>query len=300
MIAIAFKSLLIPVILVSAIELAIFINISVATVTGTEICFISPIVLGCVQLGATVDYAILLTSRFQEELRKGKEKTEAMSLAAKAASKSIFQSSVIFFCATIGVMFVCNLELVGGLCELLARGARISAAVIIFFVTPVLLCFEGAINKTSFDWRINSGRKFFDFMKRGKKTVNKKKVLQSVMSLVLCISLIAGLSACGKKEDDNVKETPTPVSYENQAKNVTKTETVYVNLNTDGKRIKTTVTDWLHTDSPKVRVYDKTDLNVDDIVNVKGDNLPVANQNNPNEIMWNMDTTDLYYTAETT
>lgn len=300
LIAIAFKSLLIPVILVSAIELAIFINISVATVTGTEICFISPIVLGCVQLGATVDYAILLTSRFQEELRKGKEKTEAMSLAAKAASKSIFQSSVIFFCATIGVMFVCNLELVGGLCELLARGALISAAVIIFFVTPVLLCFEGAINKTSFDWRINSGRKFFDFMKRGKKTVNKKKVLQSVMSLVLCISLIAGLSACGKKEDDNVKETPTPVSYENQAKNVTKTETVYVNLNTDGKRIKTTVTDWLHTDSPKVRVYDKTDLNVDDIVNVKGDNLPVANQNNPNEIMWNMDTTDLYYTAETT
>lgn len=298
LIAIAFKSLLIPVVLVSAIELAIYINISVATITGTEICFISPIVLGCVQLGATVDYAILLTSRFQEELKKGKEKTEAMTLAAKAASKSIFQSSVIFFCATIGVMFVCNLELVGGLCELLARGAIISAAVIIFLVTPVLLCLEGAINKTTLDWRIDSGKTIFK--KRGKKTVNKKKVIQSVMSIILCVSLIAGLSACGKKEEDKQEETQTPVSYENQAKNVTKTETVYVNLNTDGKLIKTTVTDWLHTDSPKVRVYDKTDLKVEDIVNVKGDNLPIANESNQNEIMWNMDTTDLYYTAETT
>lgn len=298
LIAIAFKSLLIPVVLVSAIELAIYINISVATITGTEICFISPIVLGCVQLGATVDYAILLTSRFQEELKKGKEKTEAMTLAAKAASKSIFQSSVIFFCATIGVMFVCNLELVGGLCELLARGAIISAAVIIFLVTPVLLCLEGAINKTTLDWRIDSGKTIFK--KRGKKTVNKKKVIQSVMSIILCVSLIAGLSACGKKEEDKQEETQTPVSYEHQAKNVTKTETVYVNLNTDGKLIKTTVTDWLHTDSPKVRVYDKTDLKVEDIVNVKGDNLPIANESNQNEIMWNMDTTDLYYTAETT
>lgn len=297
LIAFSFKSLLIPLILVGAIELAIFINIAISTVMGTEICFISPIIIGCIQLGATVDYAILLTSRFREELRKGHEKHKAMAIAARAASKSIFQSSLIFFFATIGVYFVCNLELVSGICVLLARGALISAVVIICFLTPVLLCFEGAINKTTLDWRKSPGKK--EKKKRGERSMKNKKMVQSVISVVVCLCMIVGFSACGKKEDEPKAETPTPISFEKEAKSVTKTETVYVNINTDGKVIKTTVTDWLHSDSPEVRVYDKTDLNFDSIINVKGENAPIANENNPKEIMWNMDTTDLYYTAQT-
>lgn len=159
LIAISFKSLLVPVILVSAIELAIFINEAFPLITGANISFIAPTVISCVQLGATVDYAILLTTRFREELRNGKEKKEAIKAAADAADISIFQSALVFFCATFGVFAICNIEIVSSLCSMLARGAVISAVVIIFFLTPVLLCFEGAINKLSIGWRSDKNEK---------------------------------------------------------------------------------------------------------------------------------------------
>lgn len=298
LIALTFKSILIPIILVAGVELAIFINIAVSTVTGSEICFLTPIVLGCVQLGATIDYAILLTSRFREELRSGKEKHEAMSVAAKLASKSIFQSALTFFCATIGIVFVCKIELVTGICVLLARGALISAAVIICLVTPVLVCCEGAINKTTFGWRKPS-----DFNnKRGLGSMKKnKKVAKSVLSVFICLCMALSFAGCGKKEPEQEdKQQNLNVLYENTARNVTKNETVYVNMNAKGQITKTTVTDWIHTDSPEVRVYDKTTLDSSKIQNVKGDSTPIVNENNPNELMWNLSSTDLYYTADTT
>lgn len=298
LIAIVLKSISLPILLVASIELAIFINVAISTITGTEICFISPIVISCVQLGATVDYAILLTSRFKEEVQNGYEKHKAMSIAAKSASKSIFQSSLIFFFATIGVKFVCTIELVSGLCVLLARGALISAAVIILLLTPVLLCCEGFINKTSKGWRNPENKK--EKTKRGVKSMKSKKTVQSVVSVILVIGMILGLAGCGEKQEgEQVAPQPTEL-YEATAQNVTKTETVYVNLNTNGSVVKTTVTDWLHTDSPMVKVYDKTDLNVNQISNVKGDTLPVVNSSDASQILWNMDSTDLYYTAETT
>ncbi len=294
LIAFVLQSGFLPLLLVASIELAIFINISLSTIMGTEICFISPIVISCVQLGATVDYAILLSCRFKEELQRGHEKHEAMSIAAKAASKSIFQSALIFCLSTLGVIFVCSLELVKGMCVLLARGAIISAVVIICFLTPVLLCFEGVINKTSIGWRKPSDKK------RGDKKMKASKIAKSAVSLCLCLSLAAGFAGCAQKEtEEPVKDNGQTVLYDKTAENVTKTETVYVNLNSKGQVTQETVTDWLHTDVPNVRVYDRTDLELDKIQNVKGDSMPISNQNDNKEILWNLDSTDLYYTAPT-
>ena len=152
-IAIIFKSISIPLILVLSIELAIWINIGISFLTGEEICFITPTVISCVQLGATVDYAILLTTRFREEIRKGHNKKEAMKIAADSSHRSIYQSALVFFAATIGVGLVCDIDIVTSMCTMLARGAIISGLVIILFLTPVLVVCEGFINKTSYKWR---------------------------------------------------------------------------------------------------------------------------------------------------
>ncbi len=154
LIAIVFKSISIPFILVISIELAIWINIAISFFMGEEICFITPTIISCVQLGATVDYAILLTTRFQEEIQNGKEKKEAMKVAADSSHRSIFQSALVFFAATFGVYIVCDIDIVRSVCMMLARGAFISALVIMLFLTPVLVVCEGFINKTSFRWRV--------------------------------------------------------------------------------------------------------------------------------------------------
>lgn len=152
-IAIIFKSISIPFILVLSIELAIWINVAISFLMGEEICFITPTIISCVQLGATVDYAILLTTRFREELQKGIEKKQAMQNAADSAHRSIYQSALVFFAATIGVSVVCDIDIVTSMCSMLARGAIISALVIILFLTPMLVVCEGFINKTSHKWR---------------------------------------------------------------------------------------------------------------------------------------------------
>lgn len=126
LVAIVFKSMSIPLILVAAIELAIWVNISISTVCGTTICFIAPTIISCVQLGATVDYAILMTTRFREELWRTGDKFEAIKVAARESSRSIFQSALVFFCATFGVYCICDIDIVKGVCLLLAR-ARLSA-----------------------------------------------------------------------------------------------------------------------------------------------------------------------------
>ena len=152
LVAIVFKSLLIPLILVASIELAIWVNISISTLTGTTICFIAPTIISCVQLGATVDYAILMTTRFREELQKCGDKLKAIKIAAKESSRSIFQSALVFFCATFGVYLICNVNIVKSICAMLARGAVISAIIIMVFM-PALLCLcEKIINKTSYKW----------------------------------------------------------------------------------------------------------------------------------------------------
>lgn len=151
-IAIVFKSISIPFILIIAIEVAIWINQGISTLFGTAIPFIAPTVISCIQLGATVDYAILLTSRFKEELARGAGRTAAMRKAANEAIRSVFQSAMLFFFATFGVYLVCSISIVKSLCAMLARGSLISALVIVLFVTPILLLCEKLISKTTKGW----------------------------------------------------------------------------------------------------------------------------------------------------
>ena len=148
-----FRSLSMPVVLVAAIELAIFINQGIPYFTGTVIPFVSPTIIGCVQLGATVDYAILLATRFREELQSGKDRTEAIQIAASASDGSIITSSLVMFCATLGVGLISEIEIISSICIMLARGALISALVSIFLMPPVLCVCEPLFQRTSLHWR---------------------------------------------------------------------------------------------------------------------------------------------------
>ena len=150
---IVFKSVSVPAVLVAAIEFAIFLNQGVPYFTGTEVPFVAPTVISCIQLGATVDYAILLASRFQEELRAGKNRHEAALIAGASSDASIITSALVLFCATLGVSFVSSIDLIGAICVMLARGAVISALVSIFLIPSLLCVCEPLFNKTSLYWR---------------------------------------------------------------------------------------------------------------------------------------------------
>ena len=153
LVALVFKSLSVPVVLVAAIELALFINQGLSYFIGTSTPFIAPTIISCVQLGATVDYAILMTSRFQEELQNGKERMEAIRIAADSSDASIITSALVLFCATLGVSFVSSIDLIGAICVMLARGAIISAVLSIFLLPALLYVCEPLFNKTSLYWR---------------------------------------------------------------------------------------------------------------------------------------------------
>lgn len=152
-IACVFQSITVPIVLVSTIELAIFINQGIPYFSGTVIPFVSPTIIGCVQLGATVDYAILLTTRFREEIRKGKNRKEAIRIAADSSDASIITSSLVLFCATLGVGTISKIEIISSICIMLARGALISAVISIFIVPSVLCVCEPIFAKTSRKWR---------------------------------------------------------------------------------------------------------------------------------------------------
>ena len=154
-----FKSIAIPAVLVATIELAIFLNQGFSYFTGASTAFIAPTIISCVQLGATVDYAILMTSRFQEELQGGKSRKEAIRIAANSADSSIITSALVLFCATLGVSFVSSIDLIGDLCIMLARGALISAFVCLFIMPAVLYVCEPVFNKTTLHWRTPAPKK---------------------------------------------------------------------------------------------------------------------------------------------
>ncbi|MEY8303330.1 efflux RND transporter permease subunit [Anaerosalibacter bizertensis] len=151
-ILLVFTSVSIPLLLVLVIELAIFINMAIPYYMNNSIPFISSIVIGSIQLGATVDYAILLTTRFREEIRNGYNKFEAMEISVRESSKSIFTSGLTFFGSTVGVAVISDMEIVKSLSGMIARGALISTGVILFILPGVLLVSEGFIRKTSKNW----------------------------------------------------------------------------------------------------------------------------------------------------
>lgn len=151
-ILISFKSISVPVLLVAAIESAIIINMAIPYFMGSIIPFISSIVIGTIQLGATVDYAILVTTRFKEELGNGHNRFEAAQIAVENCSQSIMTSGFTFFGATVGVSLISKMELLQSICMLIARGALISMVVIIFVLPALLIVLEPVIRKTTMGW----------------------------------------------------------------------------------------------------------------------------------------------------
>ena len=144
-----FKSISLPVILVAVIEFAIFVNMAIPFYTGTELPFVASIVIGTIQLGATVDYAILMTSRYQKERYRGRSKMDAISIAHKTSMKSIMISGISFFAATYGVSLYSQVDMIGSICTLLSRGAVISTIVVIFVLPAMFMVFDPVIVRTS-------------------------------------------------------------------------------------------------------------------------------------------------------
>lgn len=152
-IALVFKSISVPVVLVSVIEFAIFINLGIPYYTGTKMPFIASIVIGTIQLGATVDYAILMTTRYKKERCRGKEKKEAIQIALSTSITSVIVSALGFFAATFGVGMYSDIDMISSLCTLMARGAIISMIVVIFVLPSMLMVFDRVICATTGEMR---------------------------------------------------------------------------------------------------------------------------------------------------
>ena len=230
---IALKSIILPILLVASIEFAIFMNMGISYLKGATLPFIAPIVLGTIQLGATIDYAILLTTTYLENKKIEHDKSKAMITAINQSSHSIIVSGLCFFAATIGVGIYSEIDLVGSICTLISRGALISMFVVIFILPGILLIFDKLIEKTTF----------------GKKEKNMKKTIKKTgIIAILLLSLF----------------TTIPVNA------LTKNETVYTKIDETGKVISTTVNDKLINNNNEDILNDLTDL--ENILNISSDN----------------------------
>ena len=147
------KSISLPIILVSAIEFAIFVNMGIPYFTHTQIPFIASVVIGTIQLGATVDYAILMTTRYKKERSQGYTKKEAIQIALSTSIPSIIVSALGFFAATFGVGCIASVDMIGSLCTLMARGAIISMFVVIFILPSLFVLFDKLIINTSIGFK---------------------------------------------------------------------------------------------------------------------------------------------------
>ena len=148
-ITMVFQSVSLPVILVAVIEFAIFINLGIPYYTGTKMPFIASIVIGTIQLGATVDYAILMTTRYKRERGNGKEKQESIRIALASSINSVIVSALGFFAATFGVGLYSDIDMISALCTLMARGAIVSMFVVIFILPSMLMVFDKVICVTT-------------------------------------------------------------------------------------------------------------------------------------------------------
>ena len=149
-----FKSISLPIILVAVIEFAIFINMGIPAYTGTVLPFIASIVIGTIQLGATVDYAILMTNKYKNARYDGLEKKEAITQALQGSIQSIIVSALSFFSATFGVGVYSNIDMISSLCILMSRGAIISMFVVIFILPSMFMIFDKVIIKTTKGFKV--------------------------------------------------------------------------------------------------------------------------------------------------
>ena len=172
------KSLSLPVLLISAIEFAIFVNVAISYYTGTTLPFIASIVIGTIQLGATIDYAILMTTKYLELRNSGKDKFESMRETLDSCVSSVFVSGMCFFAATFGVGVYTDIDLIGSICTLISRGAIISMLVVILILPSLLMLFDKLIMKTTLK------------KKEGIK-MNKKVLAALLITLTLPLSVFA-------------------------------------------------------------------------------------------------------------
>lgn len=152
-IALVEKSITLPLILVAVIELSIFINLGLAHLTGTSLPFIAPICISTIQLGATVDYAILMTTRYKQERYEGRDKREAVTNALKVSIPSIIVSAMGLFSATFGVALYSDVDIISSLCDLMARGAIVSMFAVILFLPAMFMLFDKMICVTRIGFR---------------------------------------------------------------------------------------------------------------------------------------------------
>ena len=253
---IVLKSVSLPILLILAIEFAIFMNMSASYFGGVVLPFVAPIVLGTIQLGATIDYAILMTTNYLKLRKEGVNSKEAMLKTTNYCSTSIFVSGMCFFAATFGVGIYSELEMVGSLCTLISRGAIISMLVVIMVLPSILLVFDKLILKTTLNMKGKSNMK-------NKK--NMKKILAS--SLVLTLSL-------------------TPIS----TLALSKEETVYAKLNSDGSVKSILVNEHLINNEKLDSIEDYLEL--EDILNINSNHTYTKKDN---LLTWDSKGSDIFY-----
>lgn len=229
---IVLKSISLPFLLILTIESAIFINMSISYFSGVTLPFIAPIVLGTIQLGATIDYAILLTTSYINRRNNGLDKKDAMLKTLNYNGGSILVSGLCFFFATFGVGVYSKLEMVGSLCTLISRGAIISMLVVLTILPSILIIFDKLIIKTT----------------KGSNT-NMKNNLKKVRAMIFIIAI-----------------TLTSMPINGNA--LMKDETVYTKLKYDGSVKNIYVNEHLINDEKSDTITDYSILN--DIINING------------------------------
>jgi X-X-X-Leu-X-X-Gly heptad repeat protein len=239
------KSYTLPIILVSTIEFAILINMGIPYYTGTTIPFIASIVIGTIQLGATIDYAILMTTKYLGERGSGKDKFEAIKIAMDHSVTSIMVSALCFFGATFGVAIYSKLEIISSLCTLISRGAIISMLVVIIILPSLLLMFDKIICKTT---------KGLKGANKNMKT-NMKKAVACLLTGTMLFSAI-------------------PVNA------ATKDETIYSKRNSDGSLKSTIVDEHLNgTDEDITTLENIINVNNDDTYTKDGNTMKWTSSN---------------------
>ena len=214
------KSYSLPFILIFTIEFAIFVNMGISSIFNIRTPFIASIVIGTIQLGATIDYAILMTTKYVSKRSNGAKKDVAIKYAVDNSSQSIFTSAMCFFAATIGVSLYSKIEMIGSICNLISRGSLISMAVVILVLPSLLLVFDKLIIKTTRDF------------KKGDKKMKNRLAILLISLLIIPINAFA----------------------------LSKDETVYVKMNNTGKTNYYSVREHLINDEESNDISYKTGL----------------------------------------
>lgn len=204
------KNFSLPFLLIIAIEGAIFANMSISYFTGSVLPFIAPIVLGTIQLGATIDYAILITTTYVNNRKTNKSKKECMINTLNYCGHSVLVSAACFFAATFGVGIYSKIEMIGSICNLISRGALISMLFVLTILPSILLIFDNIINKTN--------------MKGNKMKKLNLAVLTAVMLSPLCVFANTKTETVYSKIDENGNVISTTVNE--QIKNTKKLDTI--------------------------------------------------------------------------